>query len=503
MAVAQAEETEKAMGFLAQMRSFDRPFWFANLMELVERWSYYGVRAVIALYIVDAIAHGGLEFTHIQKGTIFMWWAIIQSLLPMFTGGFADRYGYKKSIATALFISITGYILMGTQHSFIGFFLGCMLLATGTAVFKPGVQGTLVNSTNSKNSSIGWGIFYMIVNIGGFVGPCLAAYLRVMDWKYVFFASAALLALNYLLLLGYKDIPVQARENKLTLSGGFEEFFGIIGSSVKNIFEPRLISFLIIFSGFWLMFMQLFDILPNFIDDWVNSSYVLTSVGKTFGLPSLVQMGNAGLNIPPEQMINLDAGSIVLLMMPIAWMCGRLKPIVSMMIGMIIASLGLVLAGFTQNGWLCLLGILIFAIGEMASSPKMNEYLGLIAPEGKKGLYMGYANVPLAIGWGFGSALGGYFYQNFADKATLAKRYLGTLGLSPTEIAGIPKEKIMDTLAMKLHCSVPEATQTLWDLNHPQQIWMWFAAIGLFSVACLFVYHLIIERAGKKALAKA
>jgi hypothetical protein len=141
---------------------------------------------------------------------------------------------------------------------------------------------------------------------------------------------------------------------------------------------------------------------------------------------------------------------------------------------------------------------LVFAIGEMASSPKMNEYLGLIAPPGKKGLYMGYANVPLAIGWGFGSALGGHFYQNFADKVTLAKGYMHTaLGMSQAQIDAIPKDKIMETLAAQTHQTVPQATQLLWNLHHPAQIWLWFSMIGMASVIGMFIYHLVIERAKK------
>lgn len=505
MATAVAEK-EAPMGFVDQVKSFRPSFWFANAIEMFERWAYYGVRAVLSLYMVDAVANGGLEFTHVQKGAIYTLWAIIQSLLPMFTGGFADRYGYKKTIAVSMSVSMIGYLLMATQKTYPGFFFACMMLAVGTAIFKPGVQGTLVNSTNEKNSSLGWGFFYMLVNIGGFIGPATAGLLRVHGWQYVFFASIAFLAVNYLLLLCYKDIPIEQQEKVEYASrleafqAGAKEFFTIIGTSIKNVFEPRLITFLLIFSGFWLMFMQLFDILPNFIDDWVNSAPVLSWVGQTFHIANFVTMGQAGQNIPPEWMINLDAGSIVLLMIPIAWICGKLKPIVSMIIGMTISSFGLILAGSTMNGAFCLAGILIFAIGEMASSPKMSEYLGLIAPPGKKGLYMGYANVPLAFGWGIGSTLGGYCYQNFADKITLAKAYMvNHLGMTSAQVSAIPKEQIMTTMAGKMNITVIEANRVLWNLNHPNQIWLWFAGIGLASVVGMTIYHFVIEHLNKKA----
>ena len=53
------------------IKSFDRKFWFANCMEFMERWAYYGVRVVLSVYIVKAASEGGLEFNHIQKGQIY------------------------------------------------------------------------------------------------------------------------------------------------------------------------------------------------------------------------------------------------------------------------------------------------------------------------------------------------------------------------------------------------------------------------------------------------
>ena len=101
----------------------------------------------------------------------------MQSLVPMFSGGFADRYGYKKTISLSIVLKIIGYLLMATQREFYPVLFGCCVLAFGTAIFKPGIQGSLVQTMSKKNSSVAWGTFYMLVNIGGFLGPPLAHFL--------------------------------------------------------------------------------------------------------------------------------------------------------------------------------------------------------------------------------------------------------------------------------------------------------------------------------------
>ncbi len=178
--------------FWEQTKRLTWPFWVANLMEMIERLAYYGVRVVIPIYIAQADEIGGLHFTQSDKGFIFMWWALVQSALPVFTGGFADRYGYKRQIVLAILLKGLGYVMMATQRDFWPFFAGCLFLAAGTAVFKPPVQGTFVKTLTHKTSGVGWGIYYMVVNIGGFLGPPLAHFLGGYSWPTVFYGCAAL-----------------------------------------------------------------------------------------------------------------------------------------------------------------------------------------------------------------------------------------------------------------------------------------------------------------------
>src|SRR4051812_21392226 len=100
-AVPQGDESDQPLPFFEALKSFRRAFWAAEVMEIFERLAYYGVRVVVPIYIASSEDPGGLHFSNAQKGTIFALWALMQSLLPMFTGGFADRYGRKRTIAAS------------------------------------------------------------------------------------------------------------------------------------------------------------------------------------------------------------------------------------------------------------------------------------------------------------------------------------------------------------------------------------------------------------------
>jgi len=461
-------------GLARQLAAMSRPFWMANIMEMIERLAYYGVRVVVPIYIAQADEIGGLHFTAIEKGQIFLWWALFQSITPMFSGGFADRYGYKKTIFASIAFKVLGYALMATQTTYWGFLLGCCTLAFGTAIFKPGVWGTMVHSMDKKHSSVGWGIFYMLVNVGGFLGPPVAHFLYGYGWPAVFYGCAALVSINFLMLLTYKDPPSGGRHER-----GFLETFG---DTIAKFFNLRLIVFIIIMSGFWLMFMQLFDMLPNFIVDWVDSSKLVADLH----IPDWMLQQNSlrGPQLSQEWMINFNSGLIIIAVVFISWLVSRLRRTHSIFLGIVCSSVGLVLAGFTTAGALCLAGILVFSVGEMLASPKMNEYLGVIAPPGEKGLYMGYANVPQGVGWGLGSVIAGHVYDDMGDKANLALDYLS----KNFNVTGIARPEAMNKLVELTGKSHAEVTSLLWDVYSPYELWYRFAAIGIASAIAMLFY---------------
>ncbi|MBI3554710.1 MAG: MFS transporter, partial [Deltaproteobacteria bacterium] len=184
-------------------------------------------------------------------------------------------------------------------------------------------------------------------------------------------------------------------------------------------------------------------------------------------------------------------------MIPVAALVGRMRRLSSIVLGIVLSSIGLVVAGYTMSGFGCLLGIFLFSFGEMAASPKMNEYLAVIAPEGKKGLYLGYANVPLAIGWFYGSKMGGQIYDTQGDKAVLALRYLKDHALIATDaLEKLKRTDAMTTLQTALHQTPAEVTKVLWDAYHPYQLWYSFTAIGIASALCMIVYSQMAKKWG-------
>lgn len=459
---------------LKQMSSLNKPFWMVNIMEMFERLAYYGVRVVIPIYIAQADEINGLQFTQTDKGIIFFWWAIFQSITPMFSGGFADRYGFKKTIAVSIAIKVLGYIMMATQTEFWPFLIGCCTLALGTAIFKPGVQGTMVQTITKKNSSVGWGTFYMLVNVGGFLGPPLAHFLYGISWPAVFYGCAAIVSINFLMLFTYKEVSAGGEQKGNPLD--------ILILTGKNLINPRLAVFILIMSGFWLMFMQLFDMLPNFIVDWVDS----TPLVNAFNLhDSFLQFNSTRApQLSQEWMININPGLIILAVIPISWLVAKMRRVMSIFWGIVIASFGLVLAGFTTSGYICLMGILVFSVGEMMSSPKMNDYLGVIAPEGQKGLYMGYANIPQGIGWAVGSLFAGHVYDNSGDKANLALRYLA----DNYSITNIERPEAVNKIVELTNSSHQEVTDLLWNTYSPYELWYQFAGIGILSALGMLLY---------------
>lgn len=453
-------------------RTDQLPFWVANIMEMIERLAYYGVRVVIPIYIAQADEIGGLHFSMADKGFIFMWWAIIQSFLPVFTGGFADRYGYKGQIRIAIAFKVIGYVMMATQREFWPFFAGCMMLAAGTAIFKPPVQGTFVRTLNEKNSGVGWGFFYMVVNVGGFFGPPVAHFLYGISWPAVFFGCAALVSLNLFWLMTYKEVDSGADKTQ----GVWE----VIRVTTTNILNARLLLFIVIMSFFWAGFTQLFDMMPNFIVDWVDSSNIARH------LPSFMLSADTsrGPQLTQEWMININPFMIIFLVVPIsAFVNKKMRRLTSIMGGMAVSAVGIVVAGSSQAALTCIFGIICFSLGEMLCSPKMSEYLGVIAPENKKALFMGYSNIPFAIGWGYGAFAGGQIYGEKGEKAVLALRYLA----EQLHLENLPERKdAFNVLLSQLGVDATEGTRLLWETYNPSQVWTPFA-IGCIVAAVLLI----------------
>ncbi len=491
----------KQYGLWAALASLSYVFWVVGGMEMVERLAYYGVRTVAGLYATDARSAGGLGITATSLGSIFLVWAFVQSFVPVFTGGLADRMGYKETIFLSTVLKIAGYLLMAFFPTYWGFMAGAAVLAFGTGVFKPGIQGTLVKATNRKNSSMAWGVFYQTVNIGGFLGPILAAALRQLEWKYVFFACAVIISLNFILLLVYKEPGKEERlAHKRKVKAGEVQQDALWLDSVKEFFRPRVFLYLLVFSGFWFMFNAFFDVLPLHIRDWVDTSAIVQTLFGPDGAQTpffirLFGMTEDGQVIQPEGLVNWNAGMIMLFCFVIAGLSARLKAINSMILGTLLASGALLLIGGFHWAWFVALAIVAFSVGEMLSSPKFLEFLGNIAPNQKKAMYLGFSQFALGIGWSLEGYFGPRWYDQWASKENFSRELLLERGMSADAVSAIPEGEVFETLVSYTGEPAQQLTQILYNSHSVGMVWYVMGIVGLVSAVGMFAYGRWLYRA--------
>ncbi|RMD48554.1 MAG: MFS transporter, partial [Ignavibacteria bacterium] len=436
-----------------RLKDFPATFWVGNTMEIFERMAWYGFFAVSSLYITGSIESGGLGFTDEDRGVLQGVVTFFLYLFPVVSGALADRYGFKKMLITAFLILVPSYYLLGQMKTFPTFFFAFMLVALGAGTFKPVIIGTISKTTNEKTGSMGFGIFYMMVNIGGFVGPIIAGIMRAISWDYVFIASSIWIAINIILVtLFYKEPVVKTKEleqRKLKdVFGGMVEVLGngrffmlvfgmlvilVMGSkftsddtlswyqiisfaviwlsvnliydfilrkmnstSTNWILQPlkigdgKFVLFLLLMSGFWTTFNQIFYTLPLYIRDFTDTSdlFNLMHSGLTFiGLSSVANSLNSGMVTPgqvnPEYIINLNAGAIIFFQVFVSFIVTRLKAFTTIYYGTLITVVSMIILIWGTTGFVVAAGILVFSFGEMMASPKSKEYTGRIAPPDK------------------------------------------------------------------------------------------------------------------------
>ena len=312
-----------------KMSGFPGTFYVACTMEVFERMAWYGFFALSSLYITSPVVQGGLGFSSVQRGILQGVIPFLLYLFPVITGALADRYGYRNTFLVAFSILTPAYYLLGQFHSFWGFFGIFLLVAAGAATFKPVVVGTVGRTTDDTNRGLGFGIFYMIVNVGGFVGPVVAGYVRAISWDWVFVASAGWIALNFIPTLFFYKEPTSEADSKekrslgkvlldaqevlgngrfalmvvpilvlvmvsgggwlgwtitLALSAGWIALNLLWNTQASSrpgapwflqkakIGNWPFVTYLMILAGFWASFNQIFITMPEYIRDFVDTS---------------------------------------------------------------------------------------------------------------------------------------------------------------------------------------------------------------------------------------
>jgi len=380
-------------------RAFNRTFWTANVMELFERAAYYGLNSVLAVYLTDAVARGGLGFGEQAVGFLQGIVYAATYVLPILGGALADRYGYRRMLIVAFALLACGYFAAGYMSSYALVFLALLVMATGSGLFKPIITGTIARTTDENNSALGFGIYYWMINVGAFLAPLVVSVLKGFSWQYVFVASAAYTGLMLVpTLFIFQDPPrPESTKNLKDVLVGAADVLG----------DARFMLMIVVYSGFWILYFQEFGSVLWYLRDFVDRepvSRTVTSLLAAVGLPWTFVFD-------AEHVTVIDAGMIILLQVVVSRIVKNRPALGTMVTGMLTGALGFVCLAASRNPWALVVGIAVFAIGEMTAHPKYYSFVGLVAPADRKAVYMGYAFLYGVFGSLLGANVGAFLYE--------------------------------------------------------------------------------------------
>ena len=438
------------------MAKYTRAFWTANTAELLERMAYYAVFIVITFYLSNT-----LGFSDIEAGIISGLFSGGLYLLPLFTGAFADKMGYRKSIIIAFSLLSAGYLLQGLLPIMLEsaglvlygektIYTGLIesgeryliipvliILMIGGAFIKSIISATVARETTSETRAKGYSIFYMMVNIGSFTGKSVIDPLRsaVGDSAYIYinFFSATLCAIAFIAVLLFYHSAHHTGEGKSVKE--------VVNGLTKVFSNGRLLILILIVTGFWIVQQQLYATMPK---------YVIRLAGET---------------AKPGWIANVNPFVVVVCVNFVTQLMAKRKALTSIIVGMFLIPLSaLVMAtGNLFEGeilslhpitFMMITGIAIQALAECFISPRYLEYFSLQAPKGEEGLYLGFSHLHSFLSSILGFGLSGFLLAKYCPEPTLFES--------------------------------SEAWQAATVNAH--YIWYWFAAIGMISAIALILY---------------
>ena len=362
---------------------FERPFWIANISEIFERLSYYGAFSSLAVYLQEK-----LSFSTEQTGTLTGIFGGMVWFLAIFGGAVADRLGFRRALSIAYLILAGAYFLIGSVGASwlaplrsavpLGLFVGVILIlpALGISLVKPCVVGTTARASKENVRSIGYSIYYTMVNIGSAAGPYIAGYAhKHLGLEPVFRISAlSVFAMFFFVLLFFREPKRAENEPAPSLSRTVKNFLVVLGN-------PRFMLFLLIFTGYWIVFWQQYISLPGYVHAYIDPS---ASV---------------------EWILATDAVAVIALTLLVNYLTRGIPAFRAIILGTLITSLSWLVVAVHPTVTACYVAIFVLAIGEIVHQPRYYEYISRLAPPGQQGTYMGFAFLPL----GLGSLLGGWF----------------------------------------------------------------------------------------------
>jgi proton-dependent oligopeptide transporter, POT family len=415
---------------------FERPFWIANLSEIFERLSYYGAFASLALYLQEK-----LNFSTEQTGTLTGLFGGMVWFLAIFGGAAADRLGFRRALSMAYLILAAAYFLIGSIGAPwlapvrnvvpIGLFVGFILIlpALGVSLVKPCVVGTTARASKENARSIGYSIYYTMVNVGGAAGPYCASWAHrhlgvenvyrvaafsvfAMFFVVLFFfreprkagdappPTIATVARNFCVVVGnYRLVlPVMLAALLLRIAMFFYAFtvpwwiwVGLLVLVLAGI--SRFMWFLVIFTGYWVVFWQQYTSLPGYIHGYINP------------------------NADVEIILVTDGITVICLTLLVNFLIRKIPAFQAVILGTLITSVSWLILAFRPTIWGAVLSLFVLALGEITQQPRYYEYISKLAPPGQQGTYMGFAFLPIGIGSLIGGWFGGTLIHHFGEVA--------------------------------------------------------------------------------------
>jgi dipeptide/tripeptide permease len=385
--------------FIEVRTGFERPFWVANISEIFERLSYYSVFAVLVRYL-----HESLGFGIEQAGTLGGFFGAAVWFMAIFGGAVADKIGFRRALSLAYFVLTCAYFLVGSigaswmapARSLIPLgLLATVILflpALGVALVKPAVVGTTARASSENVRSIGYSIYYTLVNIGSFLGPYLAGWVRErvnrgeMQLESVFRIAAFSVFLMFIAVLIFFKEPRRENAAAAPSIGVVIRNFGMV---LRN---WRFVLFLLIFSGYWIVFWQQYLILPTYVHDYVDAS------------------------ANTEYILITDPLIVIFFTVAINALTRKIPAFRAVILGTLITAVGWLFMPFWHSQWGAVTALAVVATGEIIQSPRYYEYISRLAPAGQQGTYMGFAFLPIGIGSLIGGWLSGRLLKHFGEE---------------------------------------------------------------------------------------
>ena len=373
---------------------FEPAFWVANVTEIFERLSYYAAFASLANYL-----HETLNFPTQRATDLAGLFGGLVWFLAIFGGALADRLGFRRALSLAFFSLSVAYFLLGSLGTswmapiragvplvlLVGFVL--MLPALGVALVKPCIVGTTARASSENVRSIGYSIYYTLVNIGGTAGPFVASWAhRHLGVENVFRVSALSVFLMFFAVLLFFKEPRRSGEGQAASLAEVGRNF------ITVVTNPRFMLFLLIFTGYWIVFWQQYIVLPLYIHGYINPNADVEKILITDGLV-VISLQVVFSSFVTRKIPALRAITLGTLVSSLAWLIVAARPAV----------------------WAAVLSLVVLALGEITQSPRYYEYVSRLAPAGQQGTYMGFAFLPIGLGSIIAGRLGGFLIHHFGE----------------------------------------------------------------------------------------